>query len=51
MDDLADAVERMEMGAYGLNEDEFNPSEVVVGGDDFRAVDAALVRLIEFEDA
>jgi hypothetical protein len=49
MDALADAVERMEASAYGLNENEFNPSEVVVCGDDFRAVDICLARLVGFE--
>jgi hypothetical protein len=51
MDELADAVERMEETAFGLNEFEINPQEVVVSGDRFRAVDAALARLIAFEDA
>ena len=50
MDALADAVDRMMYSAYGLNEDELNPQEVVVSGDDFRAADSCLARLLVFEE-
>ena len=51
MEELADAVFSMEETAFGLNETEINPQEVVVSGDSFRSVDLALARLIEFEGA
>lgn len=51
MDALEDAVFSMEETAYGLNENEFNPQEIVVDGNAFRVVDAALARLITFEES
>jgi hypothetical protein len=50
MDALADVIYAMEETAFGLNENEINPQEVVVDGDHFRKVDLAMARLMEFED-
>lgn len=51
IDLLADAVFSMEETAFGFNENEFNPQEIVVDGDAFRLVDAALAQLITFEES
>lgn len=50
LDALAEAVYSMEETAFGLNEDEFNPEDVVVNGNSFRKVDARMAELMYFED-